>query len=114
MRALADLSIDDLLQRVDALRGIRRVGNVHEMHAVEGRVSFLLACDARVVRIFSWEEGASLRKRVRAGGAWTYVAVLSFSFPFLAKERERERRRLYVLATLVRGCVVWMGKEQCK
>ena len=35
MRALADFAIDDLLQRVDALGRVRRVGNVHEMHAAE-------------------------------------------------------------------------------
>jgi len=33
MRALADLAVDDLLKRVDALRRVRRVGDVHEMHA---------------------------------------------------------------------------------
>jgi hypothetical protein len=33
------LAVDDLFQRVDALRGVRRVGDVHEMHAVERRVS---------------------------------------------------------------------------
>lgn len=33
MRALADLAINDLLQRVDALGRVGRVGNVHKMHA---------------------------------------------------------------------------------
>lgn len=38
MRALADFAIDDLLQRVDALGRVLRVGNVHEMHAVKRSV----------------------------------------------------------------------------
>lgn len=32
VRALGDLSVDDLLQGVDALGRIRGVGDVHEMH----------------------------------------------------------------------------------
>lgn len=36
VRALADLAINHFLERVDALRRVRRVGNVHEMHAVNG------------------------------------------------------------------------------
>jgi len=32
VRALADLPVDNLLECVDALRGLRRVGDVHEMH----------------------------------------------------------------------------------
>jgi len=41
VRALADFAVDDLFQRVDALGRVRRVGDVHEMHARFG-VSFAL------------------------------------------------------------------------
>jgi hypothetical protein len=34
VRALAHFAVDDLFQRVDALGWVRRVGDVHEMHAV--------------------------------------------------------------------------------
>lgn len=33
VRALADLAVDDLLERVDALGRVRWVWDVHEMHA---------------------------------------------------------------------------------
>jgi hypothetical protein len=42
MRALADFAIDDLLQRVDALGRVCRVGDVHKMHAVGTSVCALL------------------------------------------------------------------------
>jgi hypothetical protein len=32
MRALADFTVDDFLQRVDALARVRGVGDIHEMH----------------------------------------------------------------------------------
>jgi hypothetical protein len=35
MRALADFTVDDFLQRVDALARVRGVGDIHEMHAVD-------------------------------------------------------------------------------
>jgi hypothetical protein len=35
MRALADFAIDDFFERVDALARVLRVGNEHEMHAVQ-------------------------------------------------------------------------------
>lgn len=47
MGALADFAIDDLLERVDALGRVRRVGNVHEMHAGEWDVS--LRCEKRLI-----------------------------------------------------------------
>jgi hypothetical protein len=34
VRALADFAVDDLLERVDALGRVLRVGDKHEMHAV--------------------------------------------------------------------------------
>jgi hypothetical protein len=34
MRALADFAVDDFLQSVDALGGVRGVGDEHKMHAV--------------------------------------------------------------------------------
>ena len=33
VRALADFAVDDLFECVDALRRVRRVGDVHKMHA---------------------------------------------------------------------------------
>ena len=38
MRALAHFAVDDFFQRVDALRGVGWVGDVHEMHTVRGWV----------------------------------------------------------------------------
>jgi hypothetical protein len=39
MRALADLAVDDFLQRVDALGRVLRVGDEHEMHTGNVRIA---------------------------------------------------------------------------
>lgn len=43
--ALADFAIDDLLERVDTLSWVRRIGNEHKMHA--GRKVSMVAISAR-------------------------------------------------------------------
>jgi hypothetical protein len=61
MRALADFAVDDLLERVDALRRVRGVGDEHEMHAV---------------RVLAIVPGGSASHEACAGGLVAYVAVV--------------------------------------
>jgi hypothetical protein len=87
MRALADLAVDDLFQRVDALGWVRGVGDVHEMHAV-GWVSlralfFPLDCRGGWCERKAAGAGAGIARhvrvsRVRAAREETHIAVFLF------------------------------------
>mgnify|MGYP003624097842 CR=1 FL=1 len=54
MRALADFAIDDLFERVDALARVLRVGNEHEMHAVQRQWQSVVEGDARLQCLAEW------------------------------------------------------------